>query len=80
MCVFMPGRQGERAVKLFFEIITGWIAFDLALLGLLVWRTIPHATFRESCARLGVPHQANAALIPLASYARQRNRRHRAHS
>jgi hypothetical protein len=66
-------------VELFFEIITGWIAFNLAALGLLVWRTVPDATFRESCARLGVPHHADAVLIPLASYARQRNRGHRTH-
>ena len=67
-------------MKLLFEIITGWIAFDLAVLGLLVWRTIPHATFSESCARLGVPHHADAALIPLASYARPRSQHHRTHS
>lgn len=67
-------------MEVFFDIITGWIAFNLAVLGLLVWRTIPHTTFRESCSRLGVPHHADAALIPLASYARQRNRRRRTHS
>lgn len=66
-------------MELLFEIITGWIALNLMVLGLLVWRTIPHAAFSEACSRLGVPHHAEAVLIPLAGYARQHNRRHRPH-